>query len=253
MTAEQIKVYWQPGCSSCVKVKEFLTEHGVEFESVNILDSDTAMDDLAELGARSIPVVSRGNKFTFAQSMDDVANFVNVVKLGDRLPPEELFARWKYFLNKARDLIQQIPQDRILENAYAKRDRSMLDLSHHIFQVPEAFLEVVENGLEDWTLIANVGLPESIKTTEDVLAHADAETARLDRWWANLDDKGCQWPVKLFYGEHPVHDFLERSTWHSAQHTRQIDAVLMSWGINSVSQIKDDAYNGLPMPKALWE
>jgi glutaredoxin len=252
MNAEPLKVYWQPGCSSCVKVKEFLTEHGVEFESVNILDSETAMDELAKLGARSIPVVSRGDKFTFAQSLEDVAKFVNVEKTGDRLPPDELVSRWKYFLTTARGLIEQIPADKLSQNAVADRDRSMLELSYHIFQVPEAFLETVENHLEDWTLIANVPPPEDVKTTEDVLEYADAITARLERWWANLDDKACQWPVKMFYGEHPVHDFLERSTWHSAQHTRQIDAVLTSLGVNSHSQIKDGAYDGLPMPKGLW-
>jgi arsenate reductase-like glutaredoxin family protein len=30
---EEISVYWTPGCSSCVKVKEFLTQNGVPFES----------------------------------------------------------------------------------------------------------------------------------------------------------------------------------------------------------------------------
>ena len=28
----ELRVYWRPGCSSCVKVKEFLTNLGVENE-----------------------------------------------------------------------------------------------------------------------------------------------------------------------------------------------------------------------------
>ena len=31
-----LKVYWQPGCSSCLKAKEFLIEHGIEFQSINL-------------------------------------------------------------------------------------------------------------------------------------------------------------------------------------------------------------------------
>jgi arsenate reductase-like glutaredoxin family protein len=31
-----ITVYWQPGCTSCLKTKEFLRSHGVVFESVNV-------------------------------------------------------------------------------------------------------------------------------------------------------------------------------------------------------------------------
>ncbi len=32
----ELRVYWRPGCSSCVKVKEFLTNLGVDYESVNV-------------------------------------------------------------------------------------------------------------------------------------------------------------------------------------------------------------------------
>jgi len=31
-----LKVYWQPGCSSCLKTKEFLIANGVEFISVAV-------------------------------------------------------------------------------------------------------------------------------------------------------------------------------------------------------------------------
>src|SRR6185295_2678460 len=33
-----IKAYWQPGCTSCLRMKEFLTKHGVPFVSVNVLE-----------------------------------------------------------------------------------------------------------------------------------------------------------------------------------------------------------------------
>ena len=32
---ENLRVYWRQGCSSCVKVKEYLTGIGVEFESID--------------------------------------------------------------------------------------------------------------------------------------------------------------------------------------------------------------------------
>lgn len=31
-----LRLYWQPGCSSCVRTKEFLQKRGVTFESVNV-------------------------------------------------------------------------------------------------------------------------------------------------------------------------------------------------------------------------
>ena len=42
-----IKAYWQPGCTSCLRMKEFLTKHGVPFVSVNVLEDRTAMAELA--------------------------------------------------------------------------------------------------------------------------------------------------------------------------------------------------------------
>ena len=36
-TAERVRVYWQPGCTSCLRMKEFLTKNGVPFVSVNVL------------------------------------------------------------------------------------------------------------------------------------------------------------------------------------------------------------------------
>ena len=42
--ADEISVYWQTGCTSCLRTKEFLTEHGVAFRSRNVLEDDAALD-----------------------------------------------------------------------------------------------------------------------------------------------------------------------------------------------------------------
>ena len=69
--ADAYRVYWQPGCSSCVQVKEFLKKHGVMFESINVREDKNALADLARLGATSVPVITRGDDFAFAQEMRD--------------------------------------------------------------------------------------------------------------------------------------------------------------------------------------
>ena len=55
MSAEPLKVYWRPGCSSCVRVKEFLSGLGVDYESINVSAQPEAMDELRALGVRSVP------------------------------------------------------------------------------------------------------------------------------------------------------------------------------------------------------
>jgi glutaredoxin len=48
-TAEKVRVFWQPGCTGCLRAKEFLTRHGVDCESINVHGNDAAMADLAGL------------------------------------------------------------------------------------------------------------------------------------------------------------------------------------------------------------
>ncbi len=62
-----IKAYWQPGCTSCLRMKEFLTRHGVPFVSVNVLEDRAAMAELAELGVRSVPIIRRGTDWANGQ------------------------------------------------------------------------------------------------------------------------------------------------------------------------------------------
>jgi hypothetical protein len=46
---------------------------------------------------------------------------------------------------------------------------------------------------------------------------------------------------------------MERCTWHSAQHARQIMAVLERFEIAPKPPLGAADYAGLPMPVALWE
>jgi hypothetical protein len=41
--------------------------------------------------------------------------------------------------------------------------------------------------------------------------------------------------------------------WHSAQHARQIIAVLEGFGVAADAPLTAKDYAGLPMPAALWE
>ena len=53
-----LKVYWRPGCSSCVKVKEYLTQQGVAFQSIDVSARPEAMKDLLAFGVKTVPVTS---------------------------------------------------------------------------------------------------------------------------------------------------------------------------------------------------
>src|SRR5438067_2434787 len=99
---DALRVYWRPGCSSCVKVKEFLTNLGVDFESINVSARPEAMEELRELGVRTVPVVARGKDYVFAQELADVSAFVGRKVDFERLPPRVLYDKWQKVLAAAQ-------------------------------------------------------------------------------------------------------------------------------------------------------
>src|SRR6266850_1395043 len=206
MESQALRVYWRPGCSSCVKVKEFLSQLGVDYQSINV-----------------------------------------------SAPPGALVQKWLKVLAAAQRHVVQLPAARLGEHATEGRDRSIRDLAYHVYQVADAFLQAVENGVEDLAAVYNAPPPPQVKTVEQVRAYGAGVAARVQRWWAALPDKSCRQTVKTYYGERPLHELLERCTWHSAQHARQIIAVLEAFGIQPNGPLSADDYAGLPMPAGLWE
>jgi glutaredoxin len=253
---DPIKVFWMPGCSACVKVKEFLTGMGVPYESVNVLVDEKGMADLTSMGAQSVPVVSRGKDFVFAQNLDQVATFLGKKrgKAAAQLPPDVLIRRWLGFLAVAKSMIAEIPVDRLEYRPIPDRPRrSMRELAYHVFQIPEVFLGNIAGEFEDWAYHINLPTPDDIVTFADILAYADRIEPRLVRWWTDLGDKRCEFLVKTYYGARPAAELLERQTWHSAQHTRQLQYVLEGLSVLLSRKVAPEAYAGLPMPDGIWE
>ena len=92
--ASVIKAYWQPGCTSCLRMKEFLGKHGVPFVSVNVLEDKNAFAELETLGIRSVPIVRRGEDWANGQVLRDVARVAGIAWGGAQvLPAAELGAR----------------------------------------------------------------------------------------------------------------------------------------------------------------
>ena len=253
MATDSLKVYWRPGCSSCVRVKEFLSGLGVDYESVNVSAQPEAMDELRELGVRTVPVVRLGDQYVFAQELADVSRFLGKDVRFDRLSPSELIRKWVHVLEAAQRHVMQIPRERLGERATPGRDRSIRDLAYHVYQIPDSFLQAVENGVEDLTSVYNAPPPASVRTSDDIRAFGASVTARVQRWWSTLPDKSCREDVKTYYGLQPLHHLLERCTWHSAQHARQIIAVLERFGVQVDRPLTAADYSGLPMPTGLWE
>ena len=219
------------------------------------MNDPTGKDQLLKLGVRTVPVLARGDQYIFCQNLEDVAEFVGLQGTGHTpLPPGALFTKWTVVLRAAQRYIRQIPNARLNERAIDNRDRSIRLLSHHIFRIGEAFLETAIDGVEYWVQLANVPPQEGTYTTaEEIASYGNSVIERIENWWTRLDDKSCQQKVKTFYGTPPMHQLFERSTWHSAQHTRQMIAVLERFGIEPDVRLTAEDLAGLPLPEGIWE
>ena len=210
---------------------------------------------MLELGARTVPVLAKGAQYIFCQNLEDVAEFVGLQGSGHTpLPPAALMTKWTAVLRAAQRYIRQIPNERLGERAIDNRDRSIRLLGHHIFRIGEAFLEVAVDGVEYWAQLANVPPQDgTFSTGNEIAGYGDNVIERLESWWAQLEDKSCEQKVKTFYGTPPAHQLLERSTWHSAQHTRQLIAILDRFGIEPHGRLTSEDFAGLPLPERLWD
>ena len=210
---------------------------------------------LRRLGASSVPVLAQGDHYIFCQNLEDVAEFVGLQGTGHTpLPPAALMTKWIDVLSAARRYIRQFPDERLAERAIDSRDRSIRLLGHDIFRIGEAFLETALNDVEYRANNANIP-PEdgTCATRAEIAGYGDAVIERLESWWKRLEDKSCRQKVRTFYGMPPMHQLFERSTWHSAQHTRQLIAVLERFGIEPDARLSAEDLAGLPLPEGLWE
>ncbi len=210
------------------------------------------MDQLKAMGLRNVPVVAVGESYTFAQNLKDVAKFLGVQLNREQLAPADLAARYDAILETAQRLVRQVPVDKLDERVIPNRPRILHPFLFHIFRIGEAFL-IAYGGEEYNNTIANTDPPDSVRTPAEVVAYGQQIRERLAAWWASNADRNLEKKIDTYYGEQVAHDVFERTTWHSAQHTRQLAAVLERFGIMPDRPLTADQLKGLPLPDGLWE
>jgi len=250
----ELRVYWMPGCTSCLRTKEFLTKHGVPFVSVDVVANKRGFEELAELGLRRVPIVRRGREWVDGQVLADVARIAGIqYGAPPRLEPEALVERVDAILAAARRLVLQIP-DAKLDTLLPNRPRSYRQLACHIIQIPELFLDLVERGrrLEFADYFREV--PPQLETGADLADWGQSIRTRFRAWWER-EGADTDFAVKadVYYGEQTLLDFLERTAWHAAQHTRQLQLVVERLGVSPAHGLAAESLAGLPLPINVWD
>ena len=208
---------------------------------------------MARIGARSIPVLSRGDEFVFAQNIAQVVAFLKLdEKTGPVLSPAQLVERLDRFIGAALQIIPLMPDDR-LDIEVPNRPRRYRVLAHHMFRIPEALLETANGAFFSQGLATETARPEEMASTAALAGYGRGVRERVGEWWEAKPDKSCQETVQTYYGPQKLHEVLERATWHIGQHCRQWMMLLEMGGIGFERPLSDPDFLDLPMPKQVWD
>ncbi len=217
------------------------------------MEDNGGREELARIGARSIPIVSRGNDFVFAQIIKDVVDFLDLEDdTAPELSPVELATRYQGILETAIRLVGSMP-DENLERELPNRPRSWRVLMHHAFQIPSAFLDMEETGesLSSENLLATP--PDNLRTSAQIADFGAKVRDRFNAWWAEAKDEDFNGQVPTYFGGTTRHEMLERTVWHSTQHVRQIASLLEQAGITPDRPLTSADIQGLPLTDVVWD
>src|SRR6201996_4419567 len=169
---------------------------------------------MARLGARSLPILSRGDEFVFAQNIAQVVKFLKLnEKAGPVLSPAQLHERMEMYIDSALRMIPQMP-DENLEMMAPGRPRAYGRLAHHMFRICEAFTEVAGGKFFAAGMPGEVLDPAEMASTAALVKYGQGVKAKVENWWATTPDKEAKAEVDTYYGRQQLHEVMERATWH---------------------------------------
>jgi len=220
---------------------------------MNIAGDQASLDALTELGARTVPVVSRGSEWTHAIKKSSIVEFLGLDENTDPvLDPQTLVDRLDQVLAGSQRFVAQFSNEQ-LDLKLTNRDRSYRVIAHHIFQIPVAFLEVAENDefLSHEMTVKEPG-PDQ-QTPEQIVAFGQTVRDRLAAYRPGLDEAQANREVKTYWADQSLHELLERTTWHSGQHARQLMSLLEQLGTAPQGPLGDETFADLPIPQKVWD
>lgn len=226
-----------------------LSSWGIEFDGFDVEAQPERRADLAPFGAVRVPATILGARIVHGWNPKALAELVGVpYQERTMLSPAELARRLDRVLAANQRAMRRIsPKD--LGMKAPGRDRTVHQLGFHVFRLSAAYADTREQGHlpEAWF---DERPPAEMADGEAVARYGEAVRRRLAEYQAKPG--WCDGNVSTYYGSQSAHEFLERTTWHAAQHVRQIYWFLDQMGVPAVERLTDADFEGLPLPKEVW-
>ena len=221
----------------------------VPFEAIDVEARPAARAELARLGVPGPPATVNGDRVVHGWNPKALAALVGIqYDEGARLAPAELARRLDRVLEVGAHAMRQVPPEH-LALKHPGRDRSIRQLGYHVFRLALASRDAMEGGRlpKAWQ---DEPAPPEVADGPAVAAYGETVRRNLASWFA----RPGAWDrvVETWYGPQSGHDLLERTTWHAAQHVRQVHDLLGRVGIKPDVPFTESDLRGLPLPIDLW-
>jgi hypothetical protein len=208
---------------------------------------------LNKYGLRRVPVLAKGDKYAIGQMIEPFAKLAGISLSGaEQLSPEQLYEKYGKIFAAGRRYARQFSLEQLNERVIPNRPRVIRTLCFHVFRIGEAFLEAWD-GAEYSQGIADAEPIAALQAGDEIAAYGARVWTRYESWWRGLEDRKLNRVLKTYYGDTSAHRVFERCTWHSAQHCRQLVAVLERMGIKPDRPLTTADLAGLPLPERLFE
>ena len=210
-----------------------------------------ALAELARFGVPRVPAVAVGDRVVHGWNPTEYAALVGVAYTSaGKLPPAELAQRLDRILDCTQRLVRVISEP-LLDWAPPERDRSLRDLAYHVFRLSLGFVDGMDLGEfpEGWL---GERAPTDLRDGASIARYGALVRARIGGWFEGAAPAEFERVIRVYYGPQSGHDLLERTTWHAAQHLRQLYVLVERHRLTPPEPLPVDAFAGLPLPDALW-
>jgi hypothetical protein len=167
-----------------------------------------------------------------------------------KLPPRELGERLNRILACTEHLVAGL-SIRALDHKPPQRDRSVRDLAFHAFRLSLAYVDGMDMGELPEAWLQETAPPDLVDGPA-IARYGALVRGRVSGWFEGAAPSEYARVIKVYYGPQGGHDLLERTTWHAAQHLRQLHALAADLGVTPPEPLPTSDFEGLPLPADLW-
>jgi len=169
-----------------------------------------------------------------------------------RLADAQFFATFDRILEAVIRGALQVPPDRFMWKS-PDRDRPLKVFCYHILADPNHVLDAISTGKYDGSFkLTYAQVSERFRTMEEVARFGRETRLRLREAAQSLTASELDRPIDGYAGRTNAYELLHQVLSHTSHHLRQLYAMLQMIGIEPSAPLKEEDFEGIPMPKELW-